>query len=158
MKRSGYWYGREWPYKDVDRKIFAEIYREDCTGELLDYKVLCFNGIPKLIEIHRGRFGDHTQDFFDTNWNRTDIYQDGLPHSKIPMEKPHFLDEMLQLSELLSKNIPHVRVDWYHDGKQLLFGELTFYDGSGFDLFKPTEWDYKLGEWINLCGADCSDL
>ena len=74
MKRSGYWYGREWPYKDVDRKIFAEIYREDCTGELLDYKVLCFGGKAKLIEVHAGRFSDsHSQTFYDIDWKKKTV-------------------------------------------------------------------------------------
>ena len=27
---------------------------------------------------------------------------------------------------------------------------MTFYPGSGFEQFKPREWDYKLGDMIDL--------
>ena len=67
-----YLLGREWPYQNVPRKILGEKYMVDESGEeLKDYKVMCFDGEPKLIELHMGRFTDHqTQDFYDTNWNK----------------------------------------------------------------------------------------
>ena len=34
--------------------------------------------------------------------------------------------------------------------KRIYFGELTFFDGSGFDKIEPIEWDYKMGSWIDL--------
>lgn len=37
---------------------------------LKDYKVVCFNGKAKLIQVHKGRFINHTQDFYDSSWNR----------------------------------------------------------------------------------------
>ena len=40
---------REWPYKDVKPRIIAEKFMEDDNAnELVDYKVLCFNGEPKI--------------------------------------------------------------------------------------------------------------
>ena len=57
---------------------------------------------------------------------------------------------MKELAEILSKNIPHVRVDFYEVDGHLYFGEMTFYDGSGFDKIEPIEWDYKLGQLIKL--------
>ena len=95
--------------------------------ELSDYKVMCFHGEPKLIQIHRGRFQNHTQDFYDTDWNKLDIFQ-GIPMSDEVMDRPEFLDEMLELSRILSKDIPQVRVDWYWSDGHLYFGELTFFD------------------------------
>ena len=56
LKHSGFTYGREWPYKNVKRRIIADQYLEDENGELPDFKVVCFNGNPKLIQLHRGRF------------------------------------------------------------------------------------------------------
>lgn len=140
---------REWPYKNVKRRIIAEQYMDDGSGELRDYKVLCFNGEPKLIQYHQGRFTYHTQDFYDTQWNRLPITQ-GSPLSENILEKPVFLEEMLELSRKLAKDIPHVRVDWYYVGGQLYFGELTFFDASGYDDFEPDEWNEILGSWITL--------
>ena len=115
-----------------------------------DYKVLCFNGEPKIIEVHRGRFnGQHTQDCYDEFWNKTDIEQYDLPKSGEIMPKPAFLEEMLHLSRLLSKNLIHVRVDWYFTNNRLYFGELTFFDGSGYNLFCGDA-DELLGSWIKL--------
>ena len=54
------------------------------------------------------------------------------------------------LAEKLATNIPHVRVDFYQTPEAVYFGEMTFFDGSGFDRIEPIEWDYKLGSWINL--------
>lgn len=150
LAQDYYLTGREWPYKDVPRRIIAEKYMVDESGtELKDYKVMCFGGEPKLIQIHRGRFGSHTQDFYDANWNKLDIEQ-GCVQSDIVLEAPSFLDKMLELSAALSKNMIQLRVDWYYVEGSLYFGESTFFDGSGFEKFTQEEWDNTLGSWIEL--------
>ena len=155
LNNNYYYFGREWPYKHVQPRIIAEKYMEDKNStELRDYKVLCFNGEPKLIELHQGRFTERqTQDFYDTNWEKTDITQCGLSHYQITTDaypRPDTLEKMLELSRILSKGIPHVRVDWYSVGDKLFFGELTFFDGSGFDPWDRMEDDLLLGSWITL--------
>ena len=133
---------REWPYKNIVPRIIAEEYLEDETGALRDFKVMCFNGVPKLIQVHLGRFnGMHTQDFYDVSWNKLeDLNQDYCVISNVKIPKPQCLDEMLQLSCKLSSGIPHVRVDWYIVKDKLYFGEMTFFDASGYDLFIPYSW------------------
>jgi len=142
--------GREWPYKNVPRRILAEEYLSDGVSDALeDYKVLCFDGEPKLIELHRGRFTEgHTQDFYDTDWNKLPIGQVGETNSDIDFPRPELLEEMLELSARLAEGIPHVRVDWYEVKGKLYFGELTFFDGSGFCAFLDIKDDYLLGNWI----------
>lgn len=143
--------GREWPYKDVPRKIICEKCMEDENGELNDYKVLCFDGEPKFIEFHSGRFsGDHRQDWYDAEWNKTSITQSEMPCSDFVIDKPACFDEMMELSRVLSREIPHVRVDWYYVNNQLFFGELTFFDGSGYCPFDDFNIDIMLGELITL--------
>lgn len=152
LKRNHYWSIREWPYKNVKPCIICERYMQDDGGkeELSDYKVLCFNGEPKLIEVHRGRFaGGHTQDFYDTDWNKTVFNQPDVPMSDEVMDKPVFADKMLGLSRKLSAGIPHVRVDWYYTNGHLYFSELTFYDASGFDPFEDNQ-DAEIGSWLVL--------
>jgi len=150
LKRNYFYSGREWPYKNVKPRIIAEKYMEDKGAEeLSDYKLMCFGGVPKLMQIHHGRFQEHTQDFYDMEWNKLDILQ-GLPMSEENMERPVFLDRMMELSRKLSENIPQVRVDWYYANNQLFFGELTFFDASGFDDFEPDEINEMLGSWVNL--------
>lgn len=153
LKQDYYLTGREWPYKDVKRKIICEKFMEDSSEDsgLADYKVMCFDGIPKLIEVHRNRFTkNHTQDFYTSNWEKLDIAQIGETNSSQTMEKPKNLSLMLQLSKRLARNIPHVRVDWYEIEEQIYFGELTFFDGSGFVPFCNFKDDIMLGSWITL--------
>lgn len=152
LKRNHYWSIREWPYKNVKPCIICEQYMQDDGGkeELSDYKVLCFNGEPKLIEVHRGRFGGgHTQDFYDTDWKKTVYNQPDVPMSDEVMDKPVFADEILGLSRMLSAGIPHVRVDWYYTNGHLYFSELTFFDASGFDPFADDQ-DAEIGSWLVL--------
>lgn len=153
LKVNYYYRNREWPYKYVVPRIIAEQYMEDESGyELKDYKVLCFNGKPRLIERHSGRFTDnHTQDFYDINWIKTKITQNGyglVSNSICP--KPEKLEQMLYLSEILAKDLPHVRIDWYICNNLLFFGEITFFDGSGMEPFDRMEDDLLLGSWIDL--------
>ena len=144
---------REWPYKNVTKRIIAEELLVPSDGDLKDYKVLCFNGKAKLIEYHSGRFSDnHTQDIYDQEWNLTDITQSEygeISHNMV--DKPEFLNEMLDLSEKLAAGIPHVRVDWYNCENRLYFGEITFFDGSGLVKFDKIEHELMLGSWID-CG------
>ena len=66
------------------------------------------------------------------------------------IEKPKYLDKLLELSRVLSKDIPFIRTDFYVINGSIYFGELTFYPEAGFGLFTPEKWDYKLGELIEL--------
>ena len=157
LKRDYYYHGREWPYKGLKHRVLAEKLLVDESGnELRDYKVLCFNGVPKLIEYHSGRYTDHqTQDFYDTEWRKTSISQAGIECYQVSnyvAPKPSTLNEMLELSSILAKNIAHVRVDWYSVYGKLYFGEITFFDGSGLDPFDSYDDDLLLGSWIDLSG------
>lgn len=147
---ADYWIMREWPYKNVPRKIIAEELLKSEMGDLWDYKVMCFNGKPELIQIHKGRFTHQTQDIYDTNWNKMKISQPGYPCTEDEIERPKQLDEMLELSAKLSAGIPQIRVDWYISNGKLYFGELTFFDAAGYADWEPEEWNYKLGALIVL--------
>ena len=57
---------------------------------------------------------------------------------------------MYSIAKQLCKDIPFVRVDLYDINNTIYFGELTFFPSSGFEGFKPKEWDKKLGDLINL--------
>lgn len=65
-------------------------------------------------------------------------------------EKPIRFDEMKKIAAVLSKGLPHLRVDFYCANGKLYVGELTFYHCSGFAPIQPEEWAIKMGEWIKL--------
>lgn len=150
--REEYFYeGREWPYKNVKPRIIAEKYMVDESGiELKDYKFLCFNGKAKFIEYHAGRFsGNHTQDFYDLDWNKTTMSQENSM-SDFTVEKPMMFDKMLELTNILAEGIRHVRIDWYNINGKIYFGEITFFDSSGLTPFDKEEDNLYLGSLINL--------
>lgn len=145
---------REWPYKSVKPRIIAEKFMVDeSVDDLRDYKVMCFNGEAKLIEVHENRFArerGYTQTFYDREWNKFNIAQKGFTPTGEKREKPPKLNEMLELSEKIAKDMYHARIDWYSIGDKLYFGEITFYDGSGFAKFDKEEDDIFLGGLIKL--------
>lgn len=145
-------HGREWPYKNVKRKIIAETFLEDSISGLTDYKVHVFNGVPKFILVCRDRFSESglTEDFFTPEWEHISVKRPNIPNSSIDIVKPEQLDEILDLSKKLAKDIPFVRVDFYIVKNQVYFSELTFYPASGFSSFEPEEWDYTFGSWLKL--------
>lgn len=60
---------------------------------------------------------------------------------------------MLTFAEVLSKEIPFVRVDFYDVDGNVYFGEMTFYPATGMGRIDPEEWDYKIGSWLDLNGV-----
>ncbi|WP_288278170.1 ATP-grasp fold amidoligase family protein [uncultured Prevotella sp.] len=153
LKQDIYKSFREWPYKDMKKRILAEKYLEEPTfSSLRDFKVMCFDGKVKLIEYHEGRYTDnHTQDFYDCNWKKTTITQGSYgAFSPYNADRPSCLEEMIELSEKLANGIPHIRVDWYYVDSRLYFGELTFFDGSGMCPWDKYEDDLLMGSWITL--------
>lgn len=153
LKFNYYWALREWPYKNVKPCIIAEKYLEDTElKELKDYKFYCFNGTVKIFFIASGRQkGDNSKRIDYFNMNREHLPMTwGCPRSSNPPQMPQSLNKMIQLAEVLSKGIPHIRVDFYEVDGKIYFGEMTFFDGSGMEEIKPHDWDLKLGSWISL--------
>ena len=150
LKTNAFWFGREWCYKDIEPCIICEEYLETEDGLTPnDYKIMCFNGVPKLIQVHHDRYGAHTLDFMDENWKKTGIVQ-GPPNSTYEIPKPAEFDEMMEIARVLSKDMYYARVDLYIVRHQVLFGEITMYPTSGFCLFDDPQTDAMLGDWIKL--------
>ena len=149
---SYYWYGREWPYKNVKPRIIAETYMEDSNSEILNvYKIFTFGGEPKIIQtIQNDKTDSETIDYFDTAWNLLEMKQN-YPNSMSPLSKPEKLSEMVSLSRILAKDSsPFLRTDFYEINGKVYFSEFTFYSDSGTARFTPSKWDTTLGEWLDL--------
>ena len=155
LKYNAYWYGREWPYKNVKPQILVEKkLSSDNNGELYDYKILCFNGNPQNIMVCAGRnLGKLKYYYFDLEWNflkyqPEDFYVE--KDEKFLYLKPKHLNEMIDIARKLSKDIPLVRVDFYETKEQIWFGELTFYPCAGFDTDITKEADILMGKRLNI--------
>lgn len=141
---------REWPYKNVKKRIIAEQFiKDDLKSELRVYKVFNFNGTPKIIQTINGDKTDHEYiNYYDTEWNLLELKQN-FPNGPID-DKPVCLQEILELSAKLAGNIPFIRTDFYEVKGKVLFSEFTFYSDAGLANFEPEEWDIKLGNMLDL--------
>ena len=150
LKNNFYYLFREWPYKNVKPRIIAEKYMEDAsTGELRDYKFFGFDGEVKIMLICSERNKAVKVDFYNKNFEHLDcrlVY----PNSSAEIKKPETYDKMWELAEMLSMDIPELRVDFYEVNGKIYFGELTFFPAAGFGKFEPQEWDDTLGSWLKL--------
>lgn len=151
MKMNYYWRGREWAYKNIKAKIICEKYMVDESGvELKDYKIFCFHGEPKLIQVDYNRFVNHKRNLYDTSWNYIDASIEYPNDSTVHIKKPDKLEEMLELARRLSAGFPHVRVDFYSIAGKIYFGEMTFYPESGYGKFNPKELEFQMGTWMSI--------
>lgn len=161
LRENFYLRCREWPYKDVPRKIIAERFlassSDVCsTKGLDDYRFYCFHGEPRMIYTYQAgtlEFGNKpgiaSCDIFDVNWEHLPVRQKS-PNAPTAPLPPAKLSEMLEISRRLSQGLPFLRVDFYEIDGKLYIGELTLYPGGGFAPFYPAEWDQKIGEWLML--------
>ena len=152
LKTNYYKLFREWPYKNVIPRIVAEKFMVDnATGELRDYKFYCFDGVVRALGIYSDRGTGKTTkaDYCDRDFNWLDLKW-GYEHATERPEKPLLYDKMIEIAESLSQGFPEVRVDLYQCNNRVYFGELTFFDGGGFDGFEPDSWDEIFGSWIAL--------
>ena len=144
---------REWPYKDVPCRIIAEEYLSELgSNEILDYKMYCFHGEPKLTVVCSNRFSKTgtRMNFYDIDWEPMGIHFGHYPPLSTEFPLPVTYDEMKRLTAELSKDCPFLRVDFYEIKGCLYIGELTFFPGAGFEKFRPMSKDYELGEWLHL--------
>ncbi|MCK5812275.1 MAG: hypothetical protein KAG94_05215 [Clostridiales bacterium] len=155
MHINFFYYAREWVYKKIDRKIICEKYLENINyNGLNDYKILCFHGTVKRINVMYNR---NTKDglkvsIYDREWNFLPVVTDShikyAGNLKIP--KPSCLDEMIAMVEDISSAFPFLRVDVYIVNNQIILGELTFYPSGGLLMRGPSSKNVKFGSWLQL--------
>ena len=153
LKRNYFYSGREWPYKNVKPRIVVEKYMEDKNSNTMrDYKFFCFNGRPEIMYLSEGLEDHRTarMSFYDMDMKITNCRRSDYKPLDYEPEKPKNFEKMKEFSAILSKGIPHLRVDWYEINGKLYFGELTFSTASGFIPFNSETWNKRLGGLIDL--------
>ena len=121
---------------------------------VVDYKIFCFNGVPKLVMVNSERSISTKTDIYDTEWKWLTMQDGHYPNAGDVFQPPNELSEMLHFARILSKNIPFLRVDFNYWNDLLYFGELTFFHSAGMEQFQPKSWDAILGEWLKLPGCE----
>lgn len=141
----------EWFYGVEKPRIIVEKYIESDDGEQLkDYKVFCFNGEPLYIRVDSDRFTNHKDNIYTTDWCELKGKHMGHGYSGHEIAKPECLNKLLQYARKLSSPFLHARIDFYIVNCKIIFGEITFTNGAGFDRFSSYDFDLELGEKLNL--------
>ena len=97
LKVNYYKKTKEWPYKNVPKRIIAEKYMNDKgSNDLVDYKFTCFNGYADNVMVctERGT-GKPKFYFFDREWNLMPLNIRGKNTDKnFKLPKPSCMDKM----------------------------------------------------------------
>lgn len=147
--------GREWPYYSGKKhRIIIEKYIEADPEKcgLIDYKYFCYDGKPTWMYLMTDRsLGNGVGvGIYDADFNRQDAQRaDERPLERV-IEKPLTFESMKDISAKLSEGFPEARIDLYEVGGEVKFGEITFYDGSGYMTFNPDSFDEKFGRAFML--------
>ena len=121
------------------------------SGELMDYKFLMFGGEHRCAFVCSNRFAGSKLNvtFFDPDWKRLP-FERHYHADPQTLPQPECYADMIRVAETLSEGFPLMRVDLYEINHRVYFGEMTLYPGSGLETFQPVDWDYKLGDWVEL--------
>lgn len=141
--RSRYgWWLDEWLYGEIPRGLLVEPFI-GAAGQLpIDYKIFVFGGAATHVQVHIDRASRHRWIVHDRDWQP-------LASCAPPLAKPSALSAMLAAAEQLAAGFDFVRVDFYQPESQPLFGEMTFYPGSGLDPIEPPGLDEEFGRlWL----------
>lgn len=150
----------EWHYEKIKPSIIVEELLSDGVNFVpADYKFFCFNncdekrGMVGCIAVDLDRYNGHKRLIFDSEWNYLPDVDFGFDNkSETEVEKPSMYDEMCEVANALAKPFPTSRIDFFVLKDRFYIGEITFFNGAGFDVISPYDYNIKMGSWINLLG------
>ncbi len=149
MRRNWYWVGREKPYRTLKPRIMVEQFIGD-DHPAQDYKLMCFDGVPRIIQVHTKRDGAASIDFFNLSGQKLEMYKKGFPNSPLEYIEPAVIHSLYPVAQTLAAGFPYVRIDRYLHGGQVYFGEMTFFDSAALREFEPDPVNFQLGDMIVL--------
>jgi TupA-like ATPgrasp len=138
--------GLEWAYRDIPPVLLVEELLRNADGTApIDYRFFAFHGQTKLMHVDTGPRDNRFRTLRHADWS---LIPGTLLHPNPPdleQSRPPNLEKMLELTEVLAREIDFVRVDFYDLGDRVLVGELTPYPSNGAARFRPSSLDAWLG-------------
>ena len=136
----------EWLYAHIPRGILIEPFVGVGRWPPVDYKFYVFGGGVSHVQVHLDRGRAHRWIMHRRDWTPL---AGGAP----VVARPSALADMIQAAEEMARGFDFARVDLYQPASQPLFGEISFYPGSGLDPFDPPTLDAELGDlWLRAGG------
>lgn len=127
---------RERNYKNLQSRVFCEE-QIASEGEVRDYKIFCFRGEPRAIQVDVDRHTGHKRRLYTTDW-------EPLPYAYnkplAPVEpRPTRLAEALESARTLASRFEFIRVDTYLSEDKVYLGELTNVPENAHGRFESKE-------------------
>lgn len=142
-------------YYGVKPKVYVEEYLKEAEDSPDDYDVFCFHGEAKFIYVKTAHFDNgvnkesYPVSFYTTDWKHMEAKYRDFP-TRGDLKRPPHLNEMLEISQKLSKDFPFVRVDFFENTKKLYIAEFSFAPWAGLRAYEPESLDYEMGKWLDI--------
>ncbi|MEQ4654606.1 ATP-grasp fold amidoligase family protein [Providencia rettgeri] len=135
----------ETQYNKIEKKIIVEEFIKNNNTGIDDFKFHIFNSSDGFLQIDFDRFTNHKRNLYNFSFERLnyDLCYKGGDYELPPTSK---LEEMKKIAFKLAEGFDYVRVDLYLVKNQILFGEMTFTPGNGFELFSNPQADKFYGQ------------
>lgn len=145
LESSPYTSAREANYKHLRRRIICEPMLP--SGSFTkDYKVFCYLGEPKIIQVDSDRHTAHKRNLYTASWDHMNISYN-FPIGDWELA-PNKLPEILDISRKLSAEFEFVRVDFFIDADELYVAELTHCPESAHGRFESREAERRFSALI----------
>ena len=149
-ENNAFYYDLKLEYRDIIHKIIIEEYMDEGTGDLREYKFICFSGVPYFILVDSDRHSYHKRSLYDLNWNQLS-YHINSNYSIFPFpKKPKYLEKMIELTSILCKGFVYVIVNFYFIKEKIYFGEMSFTCSAGTEDIIPKNFERKLSLLVRL--------
>ena len=131
LRRSYYQRKREPHYRHLEHKIIVEELLTQDGGTPIDWKVHCFFGRPKLIQVIRrpAKAQESRGRYYTLDWQHLPITS-GYPMDERIVAKPDRLQDLLSYAGQIAEDFDYCRVDAYIIDQAIYFGEITPYHGG----------------------------
>lgn len=139
---------REPSYRHLQPGIIAEEFLPCDHLVPEDYKFFCFRGQVAFIQHDSGRYVEHLRRLYSPDWRSLPITL-AHEHYHPVADAPRDLATMIEIAKRLSASHDFMRVDLYQMDDAVYFGEMTFFPGSGLEVFTPASFDHAIHErWL----------
>ncbi len=142
--RFGYNTG-EWHYSTFKPTLFLEAFNSQGDNQPMDdFKVHCFYGKARLINVVTGRFVKVRLGQYAPDWTHLPTGMRDYDSAEFP--RPENLAALIAGAERIAEGLEYARIDLYSDRVQAMkFGEITLTPGNANQRYADFEFDRWLG-------------
>jgi hypothetical protein len=143
MKRIASWFSsdhyrkaRQRNYRGLKPKIIVEPFVFN-DPNAVDYKIFCFRGEPKVIDVIAARRTTMVTACYSLDWKMLPYAMETPLSRRVALPRPDNLEQMIEGASVLSREFTFMRVDMYSNGSSFCVGELTSVPGNAASRFIP---------------------